>query len=54
MPMLYLILKMEFLQMYIIKIQTVIIISHMTVLIQNPATKTPYNLAMLNFDSFMA
>ena len=37
---LYLIVKMKFLDMYIVKTQTLMIISHMTVLIQNPARKT--------------
>ena len=38
--MLYLIVEIKFLRMCIIKIQTLMIISHMTVPIQNPARKT--------------
>ena len=36
---------MKFLQMYIIEIQTLIIISKMPVLTQNAAKNVPYNLA---------
>ena len=43
--MLYLIVKIKFLQICIIQIQTLMILCHMVVLIQNPARKTYVDLA---------